>query len=107
MATRALLHVPKTVRRGDIIEVRATVAHAMETGYRRDGDGRMLARDIVRRIECRYDGELVFAVDCHPAMAANPYIAFPLLVTAGGTLQIGWRGDNGFAHDESVAISVT
>lgn len=107
MATRALVHLPKAIRRGDVVEVRATLAHAMETGYRRDGDGRMLARDIVRRIEARIDGELVFAADWFPAIAANPFVAFSLVATASGTLQISWSGDNGFAHSETATLTVT
>jgi sulfur-oxidizing protein SoxZ len=80
MATRALVHLPKVLRRGEPFEVRTTLAHAMETGYRRDGDGNMLPRDIVRRLEVRLGGETVFAADLHPAIAANPYVAFPLLL---------------------------
>lgn len=106
MATRALVHLPKPLRRGEIVEVRATIAHAMETGYRRDADGRMLPRDIVRRIEAHVDGELVFAADCHAAIAANPFVAFALRIEAPGTLVVAWRGDNGFAHSETVAIVV-
>jgi sulfur-oxidizing protein SoxZ len=101
MATRALVNVPAVLRRGEVFEVRTTLAHPMETGYRRDGDGRMLPRDIVRRMEARLDGELVFAADLHPAIAANPYVAFPLLLQAGGRLQIRWTGDKGFEHTET------
>lgn len=106
MATRALVHLPPAIRRGDVIEVRTTLGHPMETGYRRDGDGQMLVRNIVRRMEVRLDGEPVFAADLHPAIAANPYIAFPLRVTAGGTLQIRWTGDQGFVHSETVTLVV-
>ena len=107
MATRALVTLPRNIRRGELFEVRATLAHPMETGYRRDGDGQMLARDIVRRMEVRLDGEQVFAADLHPAMAANPYVAFPLQLPAGGTLQIRWTGDRGFDHTETLALVVT
>ena len=107
MATRALVNLPAVVRRGELFEVRTTLAHPMETGYRRDGDGRMLPRDIVRHMEARLDGERVFAVDLHPAMAANPYVAFPLQLQAGGTLQIRWTGDQGFEHVETVVLSVS
>jgi sulfur-oxidizing protein SoxZ len=107
MATRALVRLPPSLRRGEAFEVRTTLAHAMETGYRRDGDGRMLPRDIVRCMEARLDGELVFAADLHPAVAANPYVAFPLLLQGGGTLEIRWTGDNGFVHQETVRLSVT
>lgn len=106
MATRALLHVPKPLRRGEVFEVRATVQHAMETGYRRGSDGQMLARDIVRRIEARYDGALVFAADLYPAIAANPFVAFSLVATSSAPLELTWRGDNGFVHTERVDLVV-
>lgn len=103
---RALVFAPKTARRGEVIEIRATVAHPMETGHRSDGAGGVLARDIIRRVECRWDGELVFAADLHAAIAANPLVAFHTVALASGTLSVRWSGDNGFAHTESVAISV-
>ena len=106
MATRALVNVPPVIRRGEVFEVRTTLAHPMETGYRRDGDGQMLPRDIARRMEVRLDGERVFAADLHPAMAANPYVAFPLRLQAGGTLHFRWTGDRGFEHTETLTISV-
>ena len=106
MTTRALVSVPPVIRRGEVFEVRTTLAHPMETGYRRDGDGQMLPRDIARRMEVRLDGERVFAADLHPAMAANPYVAFPLRLQAGGTLHIRWTGDRGFEHTETLTISV-
>ena len=107
MTVRALVQVPRSVRRGDVVEVRATLAHPMETGYRRDSDGRLLPRDIVRRLEVRLAGELVFAADLHPAIAANPFVAFPLRVQAGGPLELRWTGDRGFVHTETVALQVT
>lgn len=97
---RALVHLPERAARGSVIEIRATVAHPMETGHRRDGDGRLLPREIVTRFECRFDGELVFAADLHPAVAANPYIAFTLLADRAGELVFLWRGDAGFRHQE-------
>ena len=55
MATtvRALIHVPRQVRRGEVVEIRATIAHPMETGYRPGADGRRVPRDIIRRFDCR------------------------------------------------------
>jgi len=104
MATRALVHLPAAIRRGEPFEVRALIAHPMETGHRVDTQGQRLPRDIIRRFEARLDGELVFAADLHPSIAANPYIVFPLVVQAAGTLALSWSGDRGFAHGESVAL---
>ena len=107
MSTRALVSFSATPRRGEVILVRALVAHPMETGHRVDSGGQRLPRDIIRRVEARLDGELVFAADLHPAIAANPYLVFPLRVTGDGTLTVDWSGDRGFAHRERVEIVAT
>lgn len=103
---RALIHVPQTARRGEVIELRALIAHPMETGHRVGADGRAVPRDIIRRFACHYDGELVFGATLHPAIAANPYLAFHVVATSTGVLSFTWEGDNGFAQTETVAIKV-
>ena len=103
---RALLTVPKTARRGEVIEVRALIAHPMETGYRPGADGQTLPRDLIRRFTCRYDGEVVFAAELYAAVAANPYLAFTTVATASGTFEFVWEGDNGFAQTERATIAV-
>lgn len=104
---RTLLHVPKAARAGEVIEIRALIGHPMETGYRRGDDGRLLARDIIRRFTCHYDQVLVFSAELFPAISANPYLAFHTVATASGTLRFTWEGDNGFSQTESVPIAVT
>lgn len=104
---RALIKVPATARRGEIIEIRTLIGHPMETGHRADGNGRRVPRDIIRRFACRYNGETVFSAEFFPAVAANPYCAFFTLAVDSGTLAFTWEGDNGFVHAETVAIAVT
>jgi sulfur-oxidizing protein SoxZ len=103
---RALVQAPATAQRGQVILIRATIAHSMETGYRRGSDGKMLPRDLLRRFTCTWQGQPVFTANFHAAMAANPYVAFHLRVMESGILQMSWAGDNGFVHTRSHAISV-
>ncbi len=103
---RALITVPKTARRGEVIEVRALIAHPMETGYRPGADGQTLPRDLIRRFSCRYDGEVVFSAELYAAVAANPYLAFTTVATVSGKLEFAWEGDKGFAQTDSVTITV-
>ena len=105
-SVRAILTAPASARAGEVVEVRALIQHAMETGYRLDVDGEKLPRDLVRRVECRFDGELVFAADLNAAISANPYLAFFLRVPRSGTLTVAWQGDRGLAHSESARITV-
>jgi sulfur-oxidizing protein SoxZ len=97
---QALVHLPARIARGSVVEVRCTLAHAMETGHRRDAGGTLLPRDIVTRFECRLDDTLVFEAELHPAVAANPYLAFTLRAEREGELRLLWLGDRGFRHEE-------
>jgi sulfur-oxidizing protein SoxZ len=104
---RTLITAPRTARRGEVIEIRTLIAHAMETGLRVDAEGRKLPRDIIHRFTCRYGDELVFSAELFTAVAANPYIAFSTVATATGTLSLTWEGDHGFMHTETLALTVT
>ena len=107
MATRTLLTVPKTARRGEVIEIRTLIAHTMEPGFRADSQGQRLPRDIIRRFVCIYGSETVFRAELSPAIAANPLIAFFTVATESAALVFLWEGDNGFSHRETVSLTVT
>jgi sulfur-oxidizing protein SoxZ len=104
---RALLHAPDSAHAGSIVEVRTSVAHPMETGYRRGSDGQLLPRLLLRRVEARFDDELFFAADLHAAVAANPFLAFHLRLPRSGWLSVRYQGDAGFVHEERRRLEAT
>lgn len=103
---RTLINAPTTAKRGEVIEIRATIGHPMETGYRPDDSGRVLPRNIIKKFTCRYNGELVFSAEMFSAIAANPYLAFHTVALDSGTLALTWEGDNGFSQTETVTLTV-
>ena len=103
----ALVNVPARARRGEVIEIKTLVSHAMETGYGRTQLGAPVPRDIIRRFVCTYNGAEVFRAELHPAIAANPFFSFSTVATESGTIAFRWTGDNGFSVAESAAITVT
>jgi sulfur-oxidizing protein SoxZ len=105
--SNALVTVPKTARRGEVIEIRTLVSHNMETGYRRSERGVAIPRDIVRTFSCTFNGAEIFSAELHPAISANPYISFSMVATESGTLAFNWMGDNGFAVSSSATLTVT
>lgn len=104
---RTLINAPSTAKRGDVIEIRATIGHPMETGFRPGDDGRILPRNLIKRFSCHYNGELVFSAELFSAVAANPYLAFHTIAIESGTLALTWEGDNAFAQTENVTLTVT
>ncbi|MFC4171293.1 thiosulfate oxidation carrier complex protein SoxZ [Microvirga sp. GCM10011540] len=103
---RALINVPKTAKRGDIIEIKTLISHPMETGYRTGADGALVPRNIINRFICTYNGEEIFSADLFPAIAANPFFSFTAVATESGRIAFRWIGDQGEAHLETAEIIV-
>jgi sulfur-oxidizing protein SoxZ len=104
--SRVVVNLPKRARRGEIIEIRTLAGHSMETGFRRTQLGELIPRNIITRFTCSYNGVEIFSADLHPAVAANPLIAFSTVATESGTLEFRWTGDNGYAATHTAAITV-
>jgi len=103
---RAVVTMPGEAKRGEIVEIKTLAQHPMETGFRRTQTGELIPRDIIRSFRCAYNGVEVYRVDLHPAIAANPLIAFTTVATESGTLSFQWVGDNGYSVTEVVPIRV-
>ena len=104
--TQVAVTLPKSAKRGEVIEIKTLAAHVMENGFRTSQTGQRIARDIITQFVCTYNGVEVFRAELFPAMAANPLIAFTTVATESGTLEFKWLGDNGFAATQSATLSV-
>jgi sulfur-oxidizing protein SoxZ len=92
---KARISVPATAARGEVITIKTLVSHPMETGFRRDALGSPIPRNILTDFVCRLDDDVIFRARFHPAVAANPFLAFHLRAERSGTLRFLWRDQNG------------
>lgn len=102
----ARVAIPSKVARGEPFEVRLQVRHPMETGYRTDDHGRAIARNVIRSLTCRYNGNTVFAAQLSSGIAANPYLRFFVTARESGELVFEWVDDAGARGSERVAVTV-
>ena len=100
------ISAPDTATKGEVIELKAMIQHPMETGYRSNSRGEEIARDIIRRFECRYNGETVFASEFNPGVAANPFLTFYTKATESGTLEFVWTDQDGESWSDTHEITV-
>jgi sulfur-oxidizing protein SoxZ len=89
------VQAPSAAAKGEIFQIKALISHQMETGLRRDDQGNVIPRKIINKFVCRYNDVVVFGVDLHEAVAANPYIEFYLRATESGRLEFVWEEDGG------------
>ena len=104
--TKPRVRLPKQARKGEIIEIRTLISHEMESGQRKDREGRPIPRKIINRFESYYNGKLVFSMDLFPAISSNPYIAFRVKVEEPGEFEFRWVDDDGSVYSTKSAIEV-
>lgn len=100
------LQVPPEVKRGEVFSVRVIVQHPMETGFRRDYNGRAIPLHIVDRLACRYGGREVFRVELGSGIAANPYFVFPVVAAESGDITVEWSDDRGESGRVTATVKV-
>jgi sulfur-oxidizing protein SoxZ len=97
----------KTAKKGEIVEVKALVAHIMETGQRKDSAGKVIPRKILNKFSCTVNGKEVFSADFEPAVSANPYIQFKFRAQESGPVVLTWTDDDGSKIVGQDSITVT
>lgn len=95
MASKPRIKLPPSAKAGEVIEIKTLVSHVMETGQRKDADGKVIPRDIINSFRVKFAGTEVFSADLHPGVSANPYLAFYMRVPGPGEFEFIWVEDGG------------
>jgi sulfur-oxidizing protein SoxZ len=107
MAMLARVEVPPQARRGEVVKIRIIIRHPMETGFRHDDEGRLIPKNVINRLVCRYGGEEIFSAELGSGIAANPYFQFYTVALASGDLEFSWQDDSGESGAERARLIVT
>ena len=106
MAETPKIRVPKTAKKGDIIEIKTLLPHTMESGQRKDREGKAIPRKIINKFSVQFNGKPVFSATIEPAVAANPYLQFFAKVDESGTFKFSWTDDDGSVTTAEEKITV-
>ena len=108
MATpKPRVKVPKTAKTDEIIVIKTLISHTMESGQRKDKEGKVIPREIINKFTCEFNGTPVFSCDMDPAVSANPYFEFKAKVAESGTFKFTWVDDNGSIYTDEQKIEVS
>lgn len=106
-APKPRVKVPKTAKAGEIVVIKTLISHIMESGQRKDPDGKVIPREIINKFTCEFNGTPVFSCDMDPAISANPYFEFKAKVDESGTFKFTWVDDNGSVYIDEQKIDVS
>lgn len=100
------IKLPDSAKVGEVIEIKTLISHLMETGQRKDQDGKVIPRMIINSFTVTYAGKQVFSAELQPGTSANPYIAFFMKVPGPGEFEFTWVDDSGDKGVEKLKLNV-
>ena len=101
------VRLPAKAKKGEAIEIKTLIQHDMESGQRKDAEGKTIPRKIIKQFVCTFNGKEVFKSDWQPGISANPYMAFFAKVEESGTFEFAWTEDDGAVFKTTAKIEVS
>ena len=106
MASKPRVKLPKSVNKGQVVQIKTLIPHKMETGRRKNKKGGKIPRFIINKVEATFNGKPVITADFHPAVSANPYFSSYARVEESGTFKFVWTDDKGGKVTTSKKVTV-
>jgi sulfur-oxidizing protein SoxZ len=91
---------------GNVTTVKALISHPMETGQRKDKDGKLVPAHFIQEVVCEHKGKPVMTAMWGPAISKNPYLSFKFAgAKPGETMTLRWVDNKGESDSTETTIS--
>lgn len=90
----------------DVVEVKLMVKHEMETGLRKDEEGKRVPAHYIETLVASCNDKIVLDVQLGMAVSQNPYIAFNFKGAAkGDRMVVTWHDNKGDSRTDEALVS--
>jgi sulfur-oxidizing protein SoxZ len=91
---------------GDFTEVKVLMSHEMESGQRKDAQGRTVPAWFIQTVTVTHNGRTVLDAQWGPAIAKNPFLSFRFKGGAKGEkVQITWVDNRNDRRTDEATIA--
>ena len=91
---------------GDATEVKVLMNHEMETGQRKDAQGKTVPAWFIQNVSATWNGKTVLSAQWGPAIAKNPFLSFKFKGGAKGEkVQVTWVDNKGETRTDEATIA--
>jgi sulfur-oxidizing protein SoxZ len=91
---------------GDSTEVKVLMSHEMETGLRKDAQGKTIPAWFIQNVTVAHNGKPVLNAQWGPGVAKNPFLAFKFKGGAkGDKVEITWTDNRGEKRTDEAQIA--
>ena len=100
---------PMTIRaqmKGDVCEVRVLMSHPMETGQRKDSDGKTVPAHHIQTITVALNGKAVVSGQTGGSVSRNPVFGFKVKgAKAGDKVAVSWVDNKGDKRTDETTVA--
>ena len=87
-------------------DVRVLMNHPMETGQRKDADGKLVPMHFIQNLTVKVNGKLVVDAQISQAVSRNPVFSFRLKGGAkGDRIEVAWVDNQGESNSTQIAVA--
>jgi sulfur-oxidizing protein SoxZ len=87
-------------------DVRVLMTHPMETGQRKDSDGKLVPIHFIQNLAVKVNGKTVVEGQISQAVSRNPVFSFRLKGGAkGDKIEVSWLDNHGESNSTEAAVA--
>lgn len=91
---------------GDMTEVKVLMSHEMETGQRKDAQGKTIPAWFIQNVLVTWNGKTVLAAQWGTAVAKNPFLSFKFKGGAkGDRINVTWIDNRAEKRSDEATIA--
>jgi len=92
--------------KGDVAEVRVLMSHPMETGQRKDSDGKTIPAHFIQQITVALNGNAVVNAQTGGSVSRNPVFGFKVKgAKAGDKVAVTWVDNKGEKRTDEATVA--
>ena len=105
MAEQRPMKMRATLGQG-FIDVRVLMTHPMETGQRKDSEGKLVPMHFIQNLTVKVNGKPVIEAQTSQAISRNPVFSFRLKGGAkGDKIEVSWVDNQGDSNSTEAAVA--
>jgi len=89
-----------------VTEIRVLMTHPMETGQRKDSEGKIVPMHFIQNLTVKVNGKAVIEAQTSQAVSRNPVFSFRLKGGAkGDKIEVSWLDNHGDSNSTEATVA--
>jgi sulfur-oxidizing protein SoxZ len=96
----------RALMKGDICDIKVLMSHPMETGQRKDNDGKLVPAHFIQTISVDVNGKRAIQGQTGASVSRNPVFGFKVKgAKAGDKITVNWTDSKGDTRTDEATVA--